>query len=305
LSFPFQGYGAVSITFSSLHTLGAFVYVVLFFRSAKNQRSVALMLARVALFFLLLSAVGPFLLAYLKANGLDQSNWYRLSIYFYLHFLYNGFFFFGVLSLFMKLLEGSMTDRDLRTITIGSYILIASCIPAYLLSTLWTQPPFIYNIAGFVSAFAQLIGVLCFVRPLAKFFVQPRFPTHEIWLFSLSFSALLLKFILQLISAFPTAAAFSNEFRAIVIAYLHLTLLGFITLFLITWLMRKGVIRYKPWSIGLLLVGFYASELLLIVSPWNGDSFNIPTTIFNQLIFVCSFLMVCGIGFLSFALSPE
>jgi hypothetical protein len=300
LSFPFQGYGGVSITFSSLHTLCAFAFIILFFRSVKKQQSVALMLARVALLFFALSSLGPFFLGYLKANGLDHSNVYRFSIYFYLHFQYNGFFFFGILSLFIKLLENIMTTQDIRSVTIGSYILMVSCLPAYVLSVLWSQPPLVYNFIGFFSALAQLLGIYLFVQPLLKYFTRAHFTRQEQWLFSLSFAALVLKLILQLISAHPAAAAFANEFRVVVIAYLHLALLGFTSLFLITWLMRKGAIQaHNPWGIRLILTGFYASEMLLIISPWSDDYLAMPSTNLNQMIFLCSFLIVCGIGVLT------
>lgn len=297
VSFPLQGYGGFSITFSSLHTLGVFVFIALFFRSSKNKTSLSLTLAKAALLFFALSSVGPFVLAYLKAHALDHSNFYRFAIYFYLHFQYNGFFFFGVLSLLMKLGEDKMTRQQLRAARLGSHALILFCPPAYFLSILWSQPQLIFNVIGFVSALAQLIGLYFVLRPLKKLLPQLNLSQPEKLLLSLSFVAVILKSILQLISAYPAAALFANEFRAIVIAYLHLVLVGFISLFLIAWLMTKRVIEPRaPWAVRFILSGFIGSEILLGISPWNGSYFQISPTGLNYLIFLLSVFVILGLG---------
>jgi hypothetical protein len=297
ISFPLQGYGGFSITFSSLHTFGVFVFIGLFFRSSKNKPSLSLTLAKASLLFFAISSIGPFSLAYLKTNGLEHSNLYRFSIYFYLHFQYNGFFLFGVLSLLMKLLESKMSSRVLRGAKLGSYILICSCLPAYFLSILWSQPTVVFNIIGFASALAQLVGLYFLLRPLLKLLPQVNISQQEKLLFSSSFVAVVLKSILQLISAYPAIAIFVNEFRSIVIAYLHLILVGFISLFLIAWLMTKRVIESRaPWSIRLILSGFIGSETLLAISPWNSALLQISTSTFNNTIFMLSVLIVLGLG---------
>jgi hypothetical protein len=299
ISFPLQGYGVFSITFSSLHTLAAFVFIVIFFQSTKRMPSLALTIARIALIFFALSSFGPFVLGYLKANGLEHSNMYRFSIYFYLHFQYNGFFFFSVLSLFIKLIENEMPVNTLRAVKSGSYIFVFACVPAYVLSILWSQPSTIFNIIGFVSALAQLIGCLFLFQALRRFFSVSRLNGQEKLLFMVSFVALGLKFVLQLISAFPAAALFANEFRAIVIAYLHVVLLGFVSLFLIAWLMQKRQIESNaPRAVGLIVTGFVGSEILLAISPWSESYLQLNATSFNFVILLFSALVVTGIGLL-------
>jgi hypothetical protein len=297
VSFPLQGYGAFSITFSTLHTFTTLVFIIQFFRSTKIKSTLALTLAKAALLFFALSSLGPFFLGYLKANALDHLDLYRNSIYFYLHFQYNGFFLFGVLSLFLKLAEDSMSEKERQRITRAAYILIACCVPAYVLSILWSRPAMIVNIIGFVAAFAQLVALFIFIKPINNFLTTSQVNRQEKLLFVLSFSALALKSILQLISAHPSIALFANEFRSIVIAYLHLVLLGGITFFLIAWLSKKRVIDLgSNWNIGLLLAGFTASEIMLVISPWNNPFFHIPVRVFGHLLFLFSVLLVFGIG---------
>jgi hypothetical protein len=105
ISFPLQGYGFYSILFSTLHTFISIVFIVKFFIQTKHVTSMSAWYARIALIFFLISTAGPFSLGYLKSAGLSHTNWYNFSIYFYLHFQYNGLFLFGILSLFFDLLE--------------------------------------------------------------------------------------------------------------------------------------------------------------------------------------------------------
>lgn len=297
ISFPLQGYGTFSITFSALHTFAALAFIIQFFRTTKAELVAAMILAKASLLYFALASIGPFVLGYLKANGLDHLNLYRNSIYFYLHFQYNGFFIFGVLSLFVKLVDDVMPNWDKVAIKTGSYILLFCCLPTYALSTLWAQPSVIFNIVGFLSALGQLAGLWLFSRPIHGFLSKATFARSEKLLFSLSFAALALKFILQLLSAFPAVALFANEFRSIVIAYLHLVLLGCISLFLFAWLMRRRIIgSNSSTAVWVLLVGFVGSQIMLVISPWNEEAFRIPTETSIHLMFFFSVVMVLGLG---------
>lgn len=55
---------------------------------------------RGALVFLVLSSMGPFLLAYSMSHNVGEMQFYYNAIYLYLHFQYNGWFTFGVMGLF-------------------------------------------------------------------------------------------------------------------------------------------------------------------------------------------------------------
>lgn len=291
--FPLQGYGVYSITFSALHTAGAWLFIIVFFTSTKPS-TLSVGLAKAALLFFALSTFGPVMLAYLKAHALEHSNLYRFSIYFYLHFQYNGFFVFGILSLLVKLLEGKLSSTEQRSIKRGSYTLIIACLPAFVLSMLWAEPGIVFNILGCVAAVAQLIGLYIILKTISKYLAAQHYPSIQKLLFVLSLTALVAKSILQLISAHPVAAAFANEYRTIAIAYLHLVLVGCISIFLLAWLIHKQVVNYNRWTIGLILAGFIGSEILLVISPWNDLTPNLA----NQLIFIFSVLMVGGISML-------
>src|SRR5690349_9291702 len=159
ISFPLQGYGFYSILFSTLHTGCVFVFIIVFFRKTKNDTSVSAWFTRIALVFFTISTAGPFSLGYLMSNEMGHTNWYFFSIYFYLHFQYNGFFIFGIFSMFFNLLERKGIRFDLRKARMFGWILAAVCLPTYLLSILWAKPGLAFNIVAGISAFVQFIAL--------------------------------------------------------------------------------------------------------------------------------------------------
>jgi hypothetical protein len=301
ISFPLQGYGMFSVTFSALHTFTTFIFIVFFFKNTKDKTSFAILLARYALLFFVLSSVGPFSLGYLKANGLAHSNLYRFAIYFYLHFQYNGFFFFAVLSLFVNLIEIKVHPMELNQIKRACYLLLIAAVPTYFLSILWAKPPVIFNIIGFIASLLQLAGIFLLIAPLKKLFSKNHlFHPRINFLFCISASALLLKLILQTISSFPCVAEVADAFRPIVVAYLHLVLIGLISIFLLGWLLEKTILdkKYFDWIL-LFLIAFVCSEIILVIMPWYNFRF------IHHFLFCFSLLIVLAIVFCLFGLFKE
>ncbi|MBL4574623.1 MAG: hypothetical protein JKY51_00800, partial [Opitutaceae bacterium] len=105
VSFPFQGYGGYSIFFTTLFLFVTYAFCGFFFRVIRGNSSVSVKILKNGLCFLILSSLGPYGLAYCMTNELSGSSWYQNSIYFYLHFLYNGFFFWSLFALLVKTRE--------------------------------------------------------------------------------------------------------------------------------------------------------------------------------------------------------
>ncbi len=272
ISFPIQGYGVWSIIFSTFHTLAIMAFIPVFFKRAKGDTSVSAWFARAAWVFFFLSTAGPFSLGALMANGMGQSVWYNYSIYYYLHFQYNGFFLFGVFSLFFRLLESRQISFSRRgAIRFGKWMALA-CIPMYALSILFARPGILFNWIGFLAAFIQIVAIGYYLREILRIRTEliRHFSPFVMALFKLAGVSLVIKCILQLISAHPYIAAMANSMRPVVIAYLHLALVGVITFFLLAWYIDRQLLHYHRakaaiyWIVG----GFIASELCLVLLPW-------------------------------------
>lgn len=272
IAFPIQGYGLIAIIFSTLHTLVSISIIIFFFRQTKNSNLISLWFAKLSMIFFLISTIGPFSLGYLSSHGLNQSYWYNYSIYFYLHFQYNGCFTFGIFSLFYELLENKKISFDYQKGKTVGMVLALSCLPAFLLSILYNKPGVIFNIIGGLAAASQIVVFDMFLKEFRNVkhdFISKSTKASRIALYVVLFG-LSLKLFLQLISAFPPITELVNQLRPVVIAYLHLMLIGVVSFFLILFMIEKKVMDYTMAAVGfkLLLLGFIGSELCQILIPW-------------------------------------
>ncbi|KIC95126.1 hypothetical protein [Flavihumibacter solisilvae] len=263
ISFAWQGYGVVSISFSTLSLVASFYYGIVLLRSCGHYTSSgSILFLKAGIVFCLLSSLGPFALGPISAMGKTGSQLYYNAIYYYLHFQYNGFFTFIVLAVLYKIIENSGYAGKSKT---AFYLLSGACVPTFFLSVLWTGPSILFNWLGGFAAIIQLFAVGIILRDL-KYVRWRNLPAG--WLLWVSIFAFLLKNVLQLLSAFPWIARMATLNSDYVIAYLHLVLLGFITTFLI-WIMAGTVspARRRVFHFGclVLLSGFVITELILVV----------------------------------------
>src|SRR5690606_35939766 len=85
-SFPFQGYAAVSITFSTLHIFCSYFFAYLIFKHHKTDNKVTNSLLKMALVFMLLSTIGVWCLGPAVSMLGQASAFYQIAIQFFLHF---------------------------------------------------------------------------------------------------------------------------------------------------------------------------------------------------------------------------
>ena len=122
-----------------------------------------------------------------------------------------------------------------------------------------------------------------------------RVALKQLHLFNLVLGAMALKFLLQFASAFPVVAALATEQRNFIISYLHLVLLGFITLFVIAMIWPAIRLSYRK-RVGFycFLSAFIITELLLVFQA-SLAYFNVPLPYFFELMFGISGGMVIGV----------
>ena len=307
-SFPLQGYGLFSITFSTLHTLLAVIFIVRFFGDLKQTSanpSISSWFVKISLGFFLLSSVGPFALGFIMANGFGQSNWYYFAVYYYLHFQYNGFFLFGIFGLFFQLLEERQLVIKRHEALRAGYVMAIATLPAYLLSVLWANPGWIFNFVGFFAAGLQIIALILFTQILWRVWkgIKEIFNPFSVFLLRVILISLYIKAVLQLLSAFPQIARLAYEVRSFVIAYLHLVLLGIISLFLLFWYAEKGFLnvnKLKP-AFRLFIFGLTGMEVLLVTSPYWSSTTRFAPVVLQSGIFIFSIFLWVSAGWFAFA----
>jgi hypothetical protein len=305
LSFSIGGYGPLSILFSVLFILFSWWFALQYWIDASKSQlpSAVKRWVKAGLFFFVLSSAGIFALAYLKFHRIDSTYFYFNALYLFLHFQYNGWFSFGVLALFFYTAQNLRTPIDENKERLFFGLMTAACIPAYCLSLLWMNPPvWVFTIAA-LSAILQLGALVIFLLLFSKTWAHWAllcFQAKLLW--GLSFVAFMIKLLLQVLSVFPAFGRLAFGFRPVIIAYLHLVMLGFISFYLIGFLIREKLLNTtkKLWKSGLFtfITGVIFMEVLLLVqallaiNDGNWSFFPILLLTAATILFVGVFLML-------------
>jgi len=298
LSFPVWGYAAIPITFSTASILVSYVFALKVWPhcSSSNWGATASLSIRAALSFLVLSSFGAFGLAALMASHAASQNLYFSALYFFLHFQYNGWFFFGIAALMIS----HMPDAQNIALHKGVKWLALTCLPAVVLSGLWMKVPvWVYAIAA-ITALAQLYGTVMAAKGIKSSWkiMFARLTVTERLLLKLSAFAFLTRILLQTLSTIPALSKFAFAYRPVVIGYLHLILLGCISLFLLAFLYGKGLwqTHKKIAGTGLILfvLGFLGTEGTLMLQGLGYIGWvSIPYM--NEVLFGSALCMFSGI----------
>lgn len=300
--FILQGYGLICTIFSVSSILVSFYFAFTFYKDLNRVDNKLLFKNwfKGALFFNVISSLGSFALAYMMMTKNIHQNEYLASIYYFLHFQYNGWFFFACMGLFFDFFQLNKTE-DVFFAT-AFKLFFASCIPAYFLSVLWLELPVWLYVVVVVAAVIQgfswfrlLYGIL---KQKSTQIDGLGFALRYVLLF-VGF-ATSIKVMLQLGSTIPFVSKLAFGFRPIVIAYLHLVLLAIITLFLLFYIHATSFFsRFEKTVFGLILfsVGVLLNEIILAVQGIASFSYTMIPYI-NVLLFGAAAVLVAGSGFL-------
>ncbi len=297
VSFTLQGYGAFSIAFSTLSVVIAYTFAHYFFKDLKGlaSRPYALWFTA-ALWFNIISSVGTFTLAFMMASHNFNQNMHLASLYFYLHFQYNGFFTFAGIGLFLARLN--LKKTEMRHNRLIFWLFFAACIPAYFLSVLWARlPVWLFTLVA-IAAIAQVVTWVLFVIRV-RGWASPSKPLIKSgrYIFTIIAIALSIKFLLQLGSTVPSVSKLAFGFRPIVIAYLHLVLLAIVSVFLLGYAYFYKLIavnRMASAGLALFVIGVYLNEMVLGVQGIASFSYTVVPLV-NETLFYIALLILASL----------
>lgn len=296
IAFVIQGYGAFAIGFSQASILISYAFAFLYLRDLKktNSSNPALSWFRAALLFNIISSLGTYMLAYMMVTHQIQQKIYLGSVYFYLHFQYNGWFFFACAGILIAQLH--KLNPDFNPGKQIFRLLAWSCIPAYLLSVLWLDLPVWVFALVVLAALSQTLGWAGLLRAVSRMFktIKTDIPVHGRLLFVLLAISASIKFTLQLASCVPSVSQLAFGFRPIVIAYLHLVLLAVFSLFLLlhthVFLQRNSTLLNRS-ALLLFVAGVFLNEIILAVQGIASFSYTmIPFA--NEALFAVALWML-------------
>lgn len=301
-SFPLEGYKFFSILFLTIFGLSSYVYCYHFLKDLKdnNTKDISVRFVKWAVYYYLISslaiwAIGPIVIT------LGKTALYYNGVYFYLHFLYNGFFVFALFSIFLKLFQHQLSANLLKKASNFFILTNLACIPAYALSVIWGDVSIVYNIIGFVAGFLQLISLFYLIPLMLGIIKKTKLESIQKVIILVITVAYLIKVTAQLASAFPEIMQQSLNFKSyLIIGYLHL----FTLLFMSLWLLFFIQISYKSIlnlggkiSFYVFLIGVFITELLLFGQGFYSWIFKSVIPNFNWYNLLASLILFSGLCF--------
>ena len=269
VSFIWEGYAGVSIFFSALSILVSWEFAIIFWKDLNRIKikTISAYWFKAALIFSVFSSLGVFSLTCMVVNNIQEPEWFLASTYYFLHFQYNGWFFFACMGLLSERIKSDVSFPLQKKVF---WLFASSCIPAYFLSALWLPIPTWVYVLVVLAAVAQLLGWIIILKAIItnKPGVFRNLSVQTKWLFILPAIALSIKFLLQLGSTIPFLSKLAFGFRPVVIGYLHLMFLGVITLFIIGYSkLNRFIIARRIVNTGILIfvAGIILNEILLMI----------------------------------------
>lgn len=305
VAFVIQSYAFWSILFSTLSIFVSYGFSYAYYKDLKtiHHKPIVKKWFSGAVFFLVLSSVGTFGLAYMTATKNIVQSYQLGSIYFYLHFQYNGWFFFACMGLLLDSVK--LGAEQIKLFSKVYPWFFVSCLVGYFLSILWVDLPS-WVIATTISF--VIIQLVIWIMILVSMIRNNNSVLQGKPLFLkniLRFVALCatLKFILQLLSTIPSLSSLAFGFRTIAIGYLHLVLLAVISLYLLYYIYSNKFMPLSKaikWGLISFAVGVFLNELALAIQGLTAFGiFLIPKI--NQTLFGIALMLCISIAFVAFS----
>ena len=158
------GYQHVTIIILGLHIVLSYVFAWHFWRELGSDRSYSAVLAMWALRFMILSTIALWALGPIMLTGMRGTALYYATIQFFLHFQLNGWFVFGALALFFRVLELNNIEIQEKYKRGFLFLLVVSCILTYAIAVTWSTPvPALFWVNSLGVAL-QLGALIIFLR---------------------------------------------------------------------------------------------------------------------------------------------
>jgi hypothetical protein len=280
VTFPLQGYALFSIIFSTLFLFASYWFSWFAMKNIpetfKNRFSWKL--TKTALWYLVISSIGPWAIGGVMATLGPESIWYKSSIYFYLHFQYNGWFILALLGILFFVLEENGIGFNPEKLKSFYLLLNGGVLLTVFLSFLWFVPPTAIYILGLIGVVAQLLAFYELWSLLKDhFFVLKKiFPAACVFLFKTALVLLAAKLFMQFFSAFPYVARLAFLLKDFVIGYLHLVFLGIVIPVLLVFLNYFKLVTIPKSFLWLFYFAFFTTEILIFykaIAVWLGLPF--------------------------------
>ncbi len=265
-SFMAQGYGVVSIIFSTLSVVLSIWFMVIYFQSQQkgSQRSPLYRFFTTGVIFYVLSAAGLVMVAIHMAAKIGGEELFNAGVYFYLHSQYNGWMVFILIGTVYAYLQKRVVAFSAKSVKWQWTLLTLSFLPTYIPQIYSLQLPAWIIAIGFGGTLLAFIAIVLFLQ---NTFIAMLGLIINKWirlLFGYAMLALFFKSLMEIGAAIPFLAEMVHKNRQVVIGYLHLTLLALITSYLFFSIYQY--ILQKEHRVRVVTLLYIPTTLLMVVT---------------------------------------
>jgi hypothetical protein len=303
ISFPIQGYALFSITFSTLHIVCSYFFCFRIWKDNDVRFGPARLFLYTAMVFMLVSTLGAWSVGIVTNIAGKDSPLYHVTIQFFLHFQFNGWFVFAVLSVFFDLIGKHEIVLDKKLFKLFYLSLVSSAVLTFALPVSWHFPSKILFYLNILGIALQLLSLIYFIR-----LMQPHrrafFAEHSgaKWLLGLSLVSFAVKITVQAVTMFPVFAEASHAIRNFTVGFIHLGMLGVITGFLFFFVTSSGFSVKGNAAMKMGFAAFYSgfllTESLLFYQGMRQLLRLWPMPLFPEILFAVSLLLPVGLAFI-------
>ncbi len=298
-TFPVTGYALPSIIFSTLHIFISFYFLLCVWNDTTRNKlnsPLSILFLRTSIVFYMLSTLGPLSLGPISSLSMKGSALYYGAIQFYLHFLFNGWFIFILIAIFFQYLNNHNIIIPVRKGKLFYNTLTISTILTFALAITWSNPYFFIFMINSIGIAIQLLSLFIFLKILHQLkdnLIEILNPYLK-FIFTVVLIAFAAKILIQTCVVFPYIADVSYTIRKFVVGFIHLLLLGCISLFILAMYYDLTGIKSKAGTY-ILLSGIVFTEFFLFIQGlflWMQKGF-IPG--YYLIMVIGSVIMLIGI----------
>lgn len=272
LTFPFMGYAAPSIAFSTLHIICSYVFVIHLWKHNNVIGTQQGVLLKTSLFFMAFSTLGVWCLGPAVGMMGKASAFYQICIQFFLHFQFDGWFLTAFLALlFATVFKG----YSLAKFTPFYYAWITSVLLTYALPLSWYIEFPIFHYLNALGVLLQFYAVGYLIKLIYSLFKQESncIGKSIYLLVILALFCFIMRIGTQLLTISETITIQLQTLRSWIIGFIHLNMLGVLTAFGLWLMIREQKLIVNTWTksgIGILILGFVLTEGILLLQGLQG-----------------------------------
>lgn len=299
-AFTMDGYSFFALGFVLLFVFLTYLLTFYLWKKTSGRSGEDVLLLKTSLVWLIISSLG--LWAMIPILMMKSTDYFYMTIQFFLHFQFNGWLLFSVLALFFYQLRQMNVTYSQKGFKVFFCLLIVSTLLTFALAITWVNPDtfvFALNSAGVIIQLCALLAFFKWFSTPAGILLQSQTDRFTRWMFGFAFLSFILKIVIQTAVIFPDIATISYTIRLYVLGFMHLITLGMITAYVLGYSFSAGYVSYKKtlsktgWV--LLLMGIIITEVLLFgqgTLVWMGLGY---IRHYHTIIFLASILLPLGI----------